>query len=140
MKLRDFHFRILNRCLTTNLVRSKYEKLSSNCSFCNDKVETVYHLFYQCSQTKALWTAFNRWISKIVGEKISVSKTEIMFNEYKGTNGILVNLFILIMKRYIYVTKCKQGQLKFINFCALLHHVYKVELITAKSNEKISRS
>ena len=35
---------------------------ASNCSLCHDKVETVNHLFFECSFTYHVWSACLDWL------------------------------------------------------------------------------
>ena len=70
-------------------------------------------------------------------EKIELSQSEQMLNNYKGKNHQLVNLFILILKRYIYVIKCQGNTIpNFSGFLQSVHNTYKVEKINAFINDK----
>ena len=55
-KLRHFQYRLMHRILTTNTIRSKWNKdVSSKCAFCNQYDETYTHLFYECKIVMSLW-------------------------------------------------------------------------------------
>ena len=121
-KLRDYQFRLINRCLTTNITRSKYTQISEECSFCNCHPETLKHLLWDCQKVQKLWTAFKKWTSSLLDDKnIAFNYADVVFNEYRGPQKILMNMLILIMKRYIYVTKCKGNQLNFMAYVTLIH-------------------
>ncbi|WMV39457.1 hypothetical protein MTR67_032842 [Solanum verrucosum] len=57
------------------------------CSFCNNAMETVEHLFFDCSITKAIWTRLLIWLgySRSIGDR----KNELQWlnTQAKGTSG-----------------------------------------------------
>ena len=84
-----------------------------------------------------LWKALKKWLYNIIKKKVEISDQEIIFNEFKGTEKSVVNTLIIILKRYIYVTKCKAEQLNFTCYISLVRFVYEIERINALKNEKI---
>ena len=104
--------------------------------FCERYPETIQHLFWECSKVKKLWRALKKWLKFTLQQDVSLEFNEIIFNEYKGPQKSLIETLILVMKRYIYVTKCKAEQPRFTNFVALISYIEKIELITALSNDK----
>ena len=137
VKLRDFQYRIMNRCLTLNVHRAKYTKMSSKWTFCADHDETTRHIFWDCKYSKQLWKALIKWLNNLAQQKVKLQYAEIILNQYKGANRILINTLILIMKRYIYVAKCKEdNNLNFISFVALVRHTQNVEEINAHWKDK----
>ena len=131
VKLRDFHYKIVYRTLITNTKRAKYAQVSEMCNFCQSFPETLEHLFCKCPKVRKLWSALNKWVSKLLKEKIYIADADIILNNVKGKYAQLLNTMVLIMKRYIYVTKCKDNELNFTAYMALVDHVHKVEKITA---------
>ena len=54
-KHRYFQYRLLNKRITTNVHRSKWdEDVSPLCYFCNEHNKTVLHLLYECSKCQGL--------------------------------------------------------------------------------------
>ena len=137
VKLRDFQYRILNRILTTNLSRSKYSEISPNCTFCQDNCETIRHLMFECKESSQLWQALRKWLKYAVKVDLTLTLPLVILNNYRGKNAKIVNTLILIMKRYIYVSKCKNEQLRFPNFIEQANYVQKIEKINATRKDKI---
>ena len=61
----------------------------------------------------------------------------IIGSTYQGSNEKFVNTLILILKRYIYVTKCFEGKLKFNDYMSQFYYYAKVEYYIASHNQKI---
>ena len=123
VKLRTFHYKILNKVLTTNLQRSKYDNnVSAKCSFCDLSCETILHLFVECSKVKKLWKAFRKWFKWKFQEQIDITSVDIIFNNYHNSKKYnqMINFMILVLKRYVYVVKCKQETLNFIDYLILV--------------------
>ena len=63
VKLKDFQYKINNRILTTNSFLYKINKIDSNrCSFCEQAIESIKHLFVGCPKVKAFWNTLKNWL------------------------------------------------------------------------------
>ena len=98
--------------------------------------ETTYHLFVQCRHVRKLWHALTKWCRYFLNIKLELKPEVIIFNEYCGSRANLVNLLILIMKRYVYVSKCKNKELSFIGYISQIHYIKQIENLTALRNQK----
>ena len=72
-KLRSFHYRFMMEAIITN-IQLKYYGIKENnlCSFCETKVETIKHMFYECENVSKIWYHLaNRFqVSKIQYDQI----------------------------------------------------------------------
>ena len=140
IKLRMFQFQIISQILTTNVLRSKYtQEISDKCYYCNLDKETTFHLFVQCKEVKKLWKLLGKWCRYFLNCDIEFTPKVIIFNDYRGQKAKLINLLVLIMKQYIYVTKCKEEQLVFIKFISYVFYIKRIEWLTALRNHKITK-
>ena len=127
-KLRFFHYRIVNRYLTTNCQVARWNtNVSSLCTFCNNEEETILHMLYLCPKVKKIWSALQRWLNYFCALNCDFDGFEIIFNGYKDSFPVMVNCIILITKYYIYVQKCLDKPLNFVELIAKISHYNAVE-------------
>ena len=130
--LRWLQYKIMNRILTTNLTRSRWDNNCSKlCTFCQAEMETMLHLLFACKEVQSLWTSLEKWLKYFYKVEIKFTAEIVILNNYKGPRNSLINTFILILKHYLYAAKCKQESLKFSAFIARIEYWYKMEKITA---------
>ena len=136
VKLRFFHYQIINRILSTNSSVAKWNKdISKECTLCNNYSETIIHLLVECEKVKTLWRNLEKWLKYFHKIEISLDKESILLNNYKDKHSTYVNLMILIMKRYIYVTRCEESDPKFNCFVQKIHEQYRIERIVANKKD-----
>ena len=102
-----FQYRILHRILATNKFLFMIRIADNpNCSFCKTEVESLKHLFYDCTKVREIWNNLHIWLTihatsdftfDLVAEDILLGKVGKKFN--------LLNLIITIVKYYIYSQK-----------------------------------
>ena len=132
VKLRMFHYRIVNRILTTNVTRHKYNKnICENCTFCKYDKETVKHLFWECIKVKDLWKNLSKWVKYFLSINLKLNYQMVIFNQYTGHYNLLLNTMILVLKRYIYVSKCFEKIPNFNDYLNAVNETAKIEKITA---------
>ena len=92
-KLRYFQYRVINKRLTTNLLRSRwYENVPPHCTFCRTTHETIIHLLYECRHVSIIWLKRN----EIMHQEITLQ--HVIMCDYEGPHASLVNTMILIFK------------------------------------------
>ena len=135
-KLRTFHYKVLNRALTTNVRRNKWDSaISPLCEFCNTCPETLSHLLVYCQHVEQIWVCFARFCKHLLDIEIELTEELILFNNYSGQHKSLINLLLMIVKQYIYATKCKAQELNFYTCVSKIADWYNVEkCIATKSN------
>ena len=77
-KLREFHYKIINQILTTNILRSKFSNVTNKCVFCQESKETIMHLFIECKKVKRLWKTLVKWIDYFANERIQMTPMQII--------------------------------------------------------------
>ena len=79
-KSREFQYKLLNRCLATNVLLSKIGIISSPaCSFCGEADESLEHIFVTCHYTKKFWAEVIKWMGNQDIEIEPLSNKGIMF-------------------------------------------------------------
>ena len=131
-KLRYFQYRVVNKILTTNQRRHRWDKnVSDLCTFCQSAKEMVLHIMVCCIYTKKLWKATEKWLKQIYDIKCQLTPQDIILNISKYLQRNFVNIVILTMKQYIYASKCKQEIPNFIDFKSRLNNWYNTEKTAA---------
>ena len=63
-QLRWFQYRINHRILGTNYLLNRMKKnQSALCTFCNEKEETISHMFWECSHVVYFWRQFSQFVN-----------------------------------------------------------------------------
>ena len=136
-KLRFFQYKLLNKYITTNMLQNKWDpSVSPLCSFCSSEAETKIHMIYYCKKIKILWDSLARWMKYHYKIEITFDAKIVLCNNAATRNKQFVNLLILIMKYYIYSTKCKDEKLNFGNFVKTIHYWYNIEKTIVIQNDK----
>ena len=75
-----------------------------------------------------IWKALSKWCTRAIGENVSSSLQNVMFNNYKGSPSSLINLLLVIFKPriYIFATRCKNMLPNFISIMSKVTE-YKIE-------------
>ena len=72
-KLRKFQYKLLNRCLATNVFLCKVGILSSPaCCLCGEADESLEHLFVTCHYSVNFWGEVIKWISSLDPNSLSL--------------------------------------------------------------------
>ncbi|XP_077863933.1 uncharacterized protein LOC144348547 [Saccoglossus kowalevskii] len=138
-KLRDFQFKILHKILVTNinLVKMKPPRVENAlCTFCQKEDETLVHLFCECSYVKFFWENF----FMLWGNKLKMQHRPKQWQIILGDPEVscLVNFLILLGKRFVYISKCKQNKPDFIDFKRYVQSIQNIELAIADRKNKLA--
>ena len=79
----------------------------TNVVFCEDELETLVHLFLQCSLTKQFWQNVLNWINTHPGHD-NVELSENMLLGLANCKTVTLNLLILIARYYIFLSKTRK--------------------------------
>ena len=113
-KLQFFQYRILNKVLTTNVKRHMWNSQKSPlCHWCREEQETVLHLFVYCKVIQRIWRVLSKWLKYFFNIDLVFTDRMIILNNYDGPQGDLINMYILVVKQYIYAKKCLNENLQF---------------------------
>ena len=63
--LQRFQFKLLHRRIATKYFLNKIGvSLSAMCTFCNEYVETLEHVFWECKFSQSFWKNVTEWLTK----------------------------------------------------------------------------
>lgn len=135
-KLRYFQFKILHRIVALNPYLVKAGLCDSElCFFCNGEKETLTHVFYYCTHVSELWRDVFNWLAGFGIPRIFSKKVVLM----NVTTDRLLDKIILLVKYYIYVTKCKKLQLSFSGAVKYIKIFYNIERSIAICKGKLAK-
>ena len=107
--LRNFQYKFLSRIVPTNRFLTKRGlKACSLCDFCQSNIETINHLFRECTYIQEIWTKLQHFL-KDVNIYIQFSK-EIAFLGFmdKKVYNHVLNFTLILMKTFIFNMKIKK--------------------------------
>ena len=106
VKFRDFQFRLLHNKIFCNDILIYWKKVTSNlCDFCKIEKQTILHLMFSCRRVRPIWKRLEAMcIREKIGGEFNISK--IIFNTVHDDYNHVLNLVVLIIKQYLYRSKC----------------------------------
>ena len=128
-KLREFHFKILNRIVFTN------EKL-----FLQIFLYLVWlnQINVFSAKLRSNHRAFTLFLQNIIVENLK--EEDIIFGKFDvGDDFLLVNHILLLGKYYIYSQKCQKGMPSLQGFIARTRRVYNIELYIARKRGTLNK-
>ena len=125
--LRNFQFKFLHRKITTNEFLYKIGvKSSPMCSFCDNHIQTISHLFWKCTFVASFWKDLIEWLYKKGIYIEHLSDSDIFFGVKSSNNFLLLNTVILRAKKFVF--SCNYLS-KRPSFSIFKHEIYRVEKI-----------
>ena len=134
-------YRILYRLLPVKSYLKKIKIVDNDsCSFCNNEVETIEHVFTSCPTVVSLWNNLSIQIYNVVSKRVGFKFMNILFGEVplSKTNQI-INFLILYAKQYIFQCLYKK---KIPIFQGLLYHLrlrYEIEKYVSVRNSSMNK-
>ncbi len=133
-ELRWFQFKIIHNILITNNALFKMRYVDSPvCSSCEDAVEMIVHVLYNCQYSKNIWRQLAGWIENYVEGKCEFNEENILFGFRKRNNNSL-NAIILIRKSMLYKCNTKKIKPTFIHLQKEIISYYQATKNIAFSN------
>ena len=126
-KMRSFQYKILQRSLTTNKFLNICKLGEDKCYFCKIEVETLEHLFWDCSKIKKFWASIVELLEPFIKLHDVIDNKAVLLGTKDGQYNILVNHIINIIKHYIYTTKCNNRILSQFGALAKVREVFCIE-------------
>ena len=117
--------------------------MSSTCSYCNnpDNSENISHLFWFCFKVQAFIDTVSDFISS-TGLNFTPTKNQFLFGIHNEAFHSPKNYLMLIMKKYIWLTKFKTAVLTLVGFKSLLKsylnelkHIFVIKNLPETFNE-----
>ncbi len=133
-----FQYKINLRCLMTKDRLYKMKIVNDNlCSLCNQDIETMKHLFFECDKVNFIWSDFQKWWNEVTGNEVDLNFESIMFGVNYHNPDVLLNLCIIIIKRMVYTCKFSSHMPCFVYFKKLLKFHYDLEKQIALNNNTL---
>ena len=141
VKYRDFQYRLLMNVIFTNnrLVHWKLVD-TANCNFCNTEIQTVVHLFSECTVTKKILHQLIEFLNKytaIKSKELGIMTANIITNKIHEKPKHIANYLLLITKQYLFYCKCC-GKMPTIEELMLrIENVYQVKHYNAVYTSRV---
>ena len=133
VKLRSFQYKLLLGAIVTNVQLKWYRiKETNNCSFCNAYKEDYKHLFYDCRYVQQIWSFVTDYLklNELTFYQIYTNKVVINPRHVK-------NVIILIVKFYIYKTRCSSERVSMKSCENYIKHYRSIEEQIARNSGKL---
>ena len=135
--VKAFQYKILNSILYTN---TKLFKIGCSehgkCTFCNNKSETLHHLFFNCPHLNLFWKHLEKYYFNLAKQLKVLSLQEIIIG-ITALSYPLLNYFILIGKVHIWDCRRKHVWPYIEGFILKINTIYKMEKYIATKNNDL---
>ena len=137
-RLHAFHYNFLHRTLVTNeLLHILHIKDDNLCTFCKQDVETLKHLFWNCTKVKVFWEELIEWLDN---GRIVLNEIDVLLGMENNNNfRIFQNKIYIVAKQFLYYCRCNNMAPNLIAFRNRLCIVKKVEYSIAIGHNKVNR-
>ena len=130
-KLRSFQYRLMLHAMITNRKLMLYKiRENDHCTFCQNQVETVMHLFTKCSKVIPVWAYIERLC------KTKLDKSQIIFNNVVNNPKHVENTIVLLTKFVIYKFRCMEKIPSIENVKIELKNLQEIEGEIARKKDK----
>ena len=136
-KLHWFQYRILHRILATNDLLVKMNIKQNNlCTFCNEEIEKLEHLLWQCNTVNTFWENVEQWIYDKTDYFITIDKVRAIFGIPNISKpSIPVNYLLTVTRYYIYNCKLNENNLTIPGWQVFIKQYLEVEKLIAIKND-----
>ena len=113
-KLRSFYYRLISFALVLNTNLYRWNIIDSDlCSFCQEGKETTEHIFYKCKKIQPYLLEIDKLVEYYHKKhvQLNLSIENVIFNSVHIDKKHLSNCITLILKSYIYSTRCLKKDL-----------------------------
>ena len=137
-KMRDFQYRFLQRAIVTNKMLKKWGIVESDICFqCKKQVETLEHIFIECTVAKMLWEDYRLYAEKELGKQVEVKPSNIVTNDFCKPRTHVANTIGLYIKQYLYKQRCLKEAVSFAHVKASIAKLKSMEKYIAVRDNKI---
>ena len=106
-KMHWFQYRIMHRIIATNDLLMKMNIRQNNlCTFCNQEIEKIEHLFWHCNIVNQFWETVEQWVLEKNNYMLNVDKYRAIFGIPNTSWAMIPINYILIVTRH-YIYKCR---------------------------------
>jgi hypothetical protein len=124
-KLQAFQFKILHNILSTQKTL-KLCKISETdkCAFCEQTVETIPHLLFNCPLVRSIWNELAEWLAPALDISDLITEKNILLGSFSND---LINLLLLVAKHYVYCCKFRVVIPNIIGLKVRIRQEYQIE-------------
>jgi exonuclease III len=138
VRLKWFQIKIMYRILVNNVMLQEMGVLtSSNCSFCYQSRDSVYHYLWECVHVQQFWNEFERHLKNVCihCDRLKLKDSLVLFGWEENVKTDAVFDFILLSAKF-FVYKCRYNKTKPLLriFLQELKYRYRVEEYCHKIN------
>ena len=91
--------------------------VSDICTLCDTEKQTINHLLFYCTESKAFWEIFTSCWYQRLEQEISLTESVILYRWHNNIkNKQALNVTLLIAKYHIFSTSSCNGKLSFDSF------------------------
>ena len=139
-RLKWMQYQIVRGTLKTNKIISKFiPSVNANCTFCQNSVETILHLFWDCEIVSTFLEAiYDYFITRWDAVSVIPTRKEFIFGKKTKRMYTPENLLILYVKYYIWVIRCRKINLNFTGFLKWFRFELKINHMAFIDNPNFS--
>ena len=102
-------YQIIRNCLQTNVIVSHFKRtVDPVCIYCTTSDELISHLFYTCNVVSEFLKNIFALISN-TGLSFNPTREQFLFGYLDKNSSSPDNYLVLLLKKYIWITKFKEG-------------------------------
>ncbi|XP_067660585.1 uncharacterized protein [Haliotis asinina] len=103
--LQWFQYKLLHHILPTKNRLYKMQYVDNNlCSYCSASIETITHLFYDCSKVSHMWRNLQNWLNNNLEANLKFTKKQILLG-FDQKNNDPINIILILFKKIIFDCK-----------------------------------
>ena len=139
-RLKWMQYQIVRGTLKANRIISKFiPTVNANCTFCQNSVETILHLFWDCEIVSTfLDTIYDYFSTRWDAVSVIPTRKEFIFGLKTKRMYAPENLLILYVKYYIWVIRCRKINLNFTGFLKWFRFELKINHMAFIDNPNFS--
>ena len=116
-----------------NIATNKYLHMvkiidSPLCNKCKYKIDSIYHMFWECAHVQSLWFSVNQWLGETFQLKMVTTSEVILMHVFDGADDYynILNFVYVICKRLIYINRENSTT---VNLLQIINSLNKYEMI-----------
>ncbi len=136
--LRQQQYKVAQRYVCLNpLLLKMGVKETDRCTFCKEEKETISHLFVNCNKIKNFWTHFQNWWIQETNKNIQLDEVHTIFGFWEHDTYVdLLNVLLLIAKKYIYECRCSDNVPHFQAYLQKVKAYSEIEKASARKKDR----
>ena len=129
--LRSFQYMVLHNAIVTNDYLYKCNiKDTDKCYFCGESTEKIEHLLWDCLHIQTLWFELAATLKPFINIEDYLRKDIVLLGNDVGESELLIIHLFTLVKRYIYVQKCKEKILSIHGLMIFIKQHYVLDTFT----------